>query len=60
MHRLPQELVAEINGLEALDARALHWHCRSATVEVRCQHRDARKEEVHCLVRFYNNILGIK
>lgn len=33
MHRLPQELVAEINGLEALDARALHRHYRAVGSE---------------------------
>lgn len=34
MHRLPQELVAEINGLEALDARALHRHYRAELADV--------------------------
>lgn len=34
MHRLPSELIAEINGLEALDARALHRHYRAELADV--------------------------
>ena len=34
MHRLLRELVAEINGLEDLDARALHRHYRAELADV--------------------------